>query len=354
MKKVLLTPLDWGLGHASRCVPIVRELLGLGCEVVIAGSGNSLRLLQKEFPFLQSLELPGYDPVYPETGSFFWKMMAQMPRFGKTIKAEQRIVEDAVRALRIDAIISDNRYGCRSDLAYSILVTHQLNIIPPRNYSWLAPAINAYHRRLIDRFNLCWVPDVEGSRSLAGRLSSHRLKDLKCPVEYIGHLSRFRPSTAKLDYEISCILSGPEPQRAMFEAILKGQLERSGIRHLIVSGVETTTTNERGTDKALVAGDELQTILTGSRYVVARSGYSTVMDLAATGSRAILVPTPGQPEQEYLADRLKSLGICYTQAQSEIDLELALKQSGNYKGFSVPGIFESRIKKAVEEMLERI
>jgi hypothetical protein len=282
-------------------------------------------------------------------------MMAQMPRFRKTMQAEKEVVDEAVSAFGFDLIISDNRYGCWSNKAYAVLVTHQLNILAPRHYTFLSPAIDAYHRRLINRFDLCWVPDVIDN-GLAGKLSAPNRNIPRCPVEYIGHLSRFSPiSPAPLRYQVACILSGPEPQRSIFEGILERQLSVSGMSYLIVAGVPASPgRHDNNHRKGIATGEELQTILAASECVVARSGYSTVMDLAATGKKAILVPTPGQPEQEYLAHRLRAMGICFTQAQDQFNIGLALERSRAFSGFAVPRMFEARIQQVVEGLFRHL
>src|SRR5262245_52446649 len=141
MKNVLITPLDWGLGHATRCIPIINELLNKNCSVVIGGSGEALELLKIEFPHLAFVSLPAYRPVYPSLGSMVWNMLTQLPKFLSTIKKEHDVIEQLVRSSKIDLIISDNRYGCWSSAVPSIFITHQTNILLPKKFKWLSKVV---------------------------------------------------------------------------------------------------------------------------------------------------------------------------------------------------------------------
>ena len=336
MKRVLVAPLDWGLGHATRCIPIIQELQRRKCEVFLAGSGDSLALLNAEFPDLKSFTLPGYNPVYPSSGSMVWKMALQLPKFNSIIKAEHQYVERLVPAEKIDCVISDNRYGCWSSKVYSVFITHQSNILMPKRFGWLQDFVRRINHRLMKNFSVCWIPDVPGKGNLAGSLISFGEvpKDLK--VEFIGYLSRFKPSisNAKLRYTIAAIFSGPEPQRTLMEKTVLPQLEKSGLSYFVVKGIPTGIV---GTGKENVVNflttHDLQQLIESSEIILARSGYSTVMDLRALGKKAIFIPTPGQTEQQYLARSLKSKGISFYMDQDQFDLQTAIKESEMFQGF---------------------
>jgi UDP:flavonoid glycosyltransferase YjiC (YdhE family) len=171
MKRILVAPLDWGLGHASRCIPIINALLQKGCEVVIAGNGRSLELLQLEFPELPTELLPGYDPQYPQSGSMALTMVKQIPKFFRAIRNEHERIESIVRARHIDVVIADNRYGCWSQHATSVFITHQSNILMPKRFGWLSSIVRKKNEKLIAKFSTCWVPDFPGEHSLAGALA---------------------------------------------------------------------------------------------------------------------------------------------------------------------------------------
>lgn len=338
MKRVLLAPLDWGLGHATRCVPVIRELQAQGCEVLVAGSGDSLRLLQKEFPGLLYFELPGYNPRYPLRGSMVMAMATQLPRFVRVIISEHRAVEKIVSMHQIDLVIADNRYGCWSRFVPSVFITHQSNILMPKRFGFLGALVRKLSEYLINRFHLCWIPDFPEGNSLAGELVSFGKMRLRTEVRYIGWLSRFvkRRKESVVKYDVLAVMSGPEPQRSELERKLLPQLRSSGLRFRLVRGLPSAGSTNDGAVVNFLASEEMQDHMESSALILARSGYSTVMDLMALGKNAVFIPTPGQTEQEYLAELLKRSGIVYSMSQAGFDLALALAESKNYAGFSGP------------------
>ena len=335
MKNVLITPLDWGLGHATRCIPIINELLNRNCNVLIGGCGDSLALLKLEFPRLTFISLPGYRPVYPLSGSMVWNMLKQLPKFLSAIKREHAVIEQIVKSSKIDVIISDNRYGCWSSAIPSVFITHQTNILLPKEFKWLTRPVRKFNLSLIKRFSMCWIPDYPDGRSLSGKLTSLGNKKHLIRVRYIGSLSRFTLGTTKgILYDVLCILSGPEPQRTEFEKIAVDELVRSGLRYYIVRGVVSEQNNPTFSGANFLKGSDLQAIIDQSEYVLARSGYSTIMDLAKLGKKAIFVPTPGQTEQEYLAARLRTKAIAFSVAQRDFDMIKAWNSAQSYTGFN--------------------
>jgi uncharacterized protein (TIGR00661 family) len=337
MKNVLITPLDWGLGHATRCIPIINELLKGNCNVVIGGSGDSLALLKIEFPQLTFISLPAYRPVYPLSGSMVWNMLKQLPKFLSTIKKEHIAIEQLVKSSGIDLIISDNRYGCWSSAVPSVFITHQMNILLPSKFRWLTGIVRKLNFSLIKNFSTCWIPDYPDARNLSGKLMSLGGNAHLIKVRYIGPLSRFTKEKAKgTIYDVVCILSGPEPQRTEFEKIVAEQLARSGLKYFMVRGVVSEHSKPRTTFEGadFLKTSDLQSVIEQSEYVLSRSGYSTIMDLAALGKKAIFVPTPGQTEQEYLAARLRSKGIAWSVSQQEFDMVKEWDRARSYAGFS--------------------
>lgn len=336
MKRVLVTPLDWGLGHATRSLSIIRELERAECEVLIAGNGDSLELLKAELPHHNFFTLPGYDPVYPLNGSMVMTMARQLPRFVRVIKDEHRATESIVVKAKIDLIISDNRYGCWSEKAPSVLVTHQSNVLMPKRFGWLQIPVRKTTEHMMNRFTRCWVPDMPSPDSLTGELISFGAFRTNVPVEFIGWLSRFerRESTPDILYDVLAICSGPEPQRSILERMLYSQLSSSGLSFRIVRGLPSKDIQGDSRVVNMMTSSELQEAIESAALVIARSGYSTVMDMLALGKRAIFVPTPGQTEQEYLANVLMSKGIAYSMPQDAFDLSHALEKSKQYKGFT--------------------
>ena len=353
MKKVLITPLDWGLGHATRCIPIVRELISRDCSVSIGGSGDSLTLLQKEFPSLNFFELPGYNPVYPSTGSMVWKMASQLSKFRRVIKEEHQCIERIIRENGIDLVISDNRYGCWSEKIPCVFISHQTNILMPKRFGWLAGIVRYFNTQMINRFTYCCIPDYPNDRSLSGELTSFGKHSINTKVLHIGPLSRFKPSTPReKKFDVLCIFSGPEPQRSIFEEIVMNQLPSSGLQYFVVRGVFSSSLIEDEHVVNFLTTEKLQEAIEQSEIIIARSGFSTVMDLAALGKKAIFIPTPGQTEQEYLAATLLKKTIAFSMSQYTFDISTAWKESQRYTGFTPSHNLDDLLKTALNEILD--
>jgi len=358
MKRVLVAPLDWGLGHATRCIPVIRVLLNQQAEVLIAGSGDSLELLRAEFPSLKTFSLPGYQPKYPGRGeSMVVRMTLQLPHFFRVIRAEHHALEEIVREQKIDIVISDNRYGCWSASVLSVFITHQRTILMPTRFGWLTPLVRKLNQRMMKRFSQCWVPDVAGDKSLAGELITGGNSDERFLVRYIGWLSRFEFCTGvEKKYDLLCVFSGPEPQRSLLEEIVVKQLDQlPELKVMIVRGLpgSLASLNVRpGVEvRNFLSSEELQLAIASAHVVLARSGFSTVMDLSVLGAKAIFIPTPGQTEQEYLAKRLFEKNIAYVAEQKNFDLAQALKKSNLFTGFLHSKTDDGLLTSAIETIM---
>ena len=336
-KNVLIAPLDWGLGHATRCIPVITEFLTLGANVIISGSGNSLLLLKKEFPQLTAIELPGYNVSYSQDANMLWAMLKQAPKIFMAIAKEKNAVKKIVERHNIDIIISDNRYGLRHQKTKNIFITHQLNIQVPDSMAFLHSFVNRINAGYINRFHECWIPDANDGFKLSGVLSCS--KNISVPVNFIGPLSRFNKSVAKKQdylYPIMVILSGPEPQRTIVEGKIIDQLFKLNAAALVIRGrpADTQELKSRGMidfrNHATTA--EILSSISADTVFISRSGYSTLMDLSVLGNKAILIPTPGQTEQEYLGEFVKDKKIFFSQKQSEINLADALGEVNDFSG----------------------
>ena len=330
---VVVAPLNWGLGHATRCIPIIQELMKRHCKVTLASDGEAMHLLRQEFPTLGFIELPSYNPKYSSTRWTFLRVLIQLPKFLRTIWKEKALIKKLSSAQHVDLIISDNRYGCRSSKVKSVLITHQLTFQVPTYLAWAKGLINFFNRRLIRMFSQCWVPDESGVESLSGDLS---MSTGVRPI-YIGPVSRFVFNNGiDYDFDFLGIVSGPEPQRTIFEELLRNEFIKSGKRCVLVKGRPDETKKVRRTkidEFSHLGSKELNELILRSEKVVSRSGYSTIMDLHRLGKKAIFIPTPGQTEQEYLAKRFHEKGIAFAMSQNEFDLEIAMKASSEYSGF---------------------
>ncbi|MBL7851948.1 MAG: hypothetical protein JNN04_13685 [Cyclobacteriaceae bacterium] len=347
MKRVLVCVLDWGLGHATRSVPVIRELQRQGADVVLASSGAAGKLLRQEFPQLNYHELPGYGPTYQRNGSIIGAMAAQLFKFARTIRMEHLEVETLVRNLRVDRVISDNRYGCYSTRVPSVLITHQYHIQLAPRWSGLAFFVNRWLEFRYRKFRDVWNPDQRGS-GLTEPFVPPRAK-----VDYVGWLSRFGHESPDTNgYPIVAVVSGPEPQRKIFADQLRQELIASGRRALLVTGQPgEEQRHQEGNLKICshLPAKEMERALRGAGLIIARSGYSTLMDLIALGRNAVLVPTPQQPEQEFLARRLQEMQVAFCPDQQNFVLETAMKEAGAFRGLShftkEDGLLEAAIRK---------
>ncbi len=298
-KKILVAPLNWGLGHASRCIPIINQLSGSGYDVIIASDGTALEFLKKTFPSLQYFELPSYSITYSKFAFLTpLKIVFQFHRIKKTIKIEYRKINEIVENENIGIIISDNRFGVHTTKTFNIYLTHQLKILS--GFSGLIASW--WHQNSINRFDLCWIPDIEEEPNLSGALS-HNV-NLKIPIKYIGWLSQFEKKEIPLVCDLLILLSGPEPQRSIWEKQLLAKYKNSDLKIVMVRGFVEPQITKTISGNILIYnflyGEKLEYLLNSSKKIIARSGYSTLMDLAVLDKKADLKATPYQPEQVYL------------------------------------------------------
>ncbi len=339
-KRVLIAPLNWGFGHATRCIPVIQLLLKRGHTVFVASDGDALELLKREFPALTFFQLPGYGVKYSIGLPAWLATILKAPALLRSIRNEHRAIETIVQQQSIDVIISDNRYGCWSAKATSVFLSHQLNLPAPKGWGWSKRLLNFLQYRFIKRFHRVWVPD-QANRMLSGELSG-----VKFPVQYVGVLSRFQRIGAEQSgkFKPACrtgrfvvVLSGPEPQRSVLEKIVLPQVVMLNEPSVFIRGMihEKMGESEVGNVQIInyVDADGLAALLRQTDIVVARSGYSTVMDLAVLGKKAIFIPTPGQPEQEYLARKFLQERIAFSVSQNRFDLADALEESADFTGF---------------------
>jgi uncharacterized protein (TIGR00661 family) len=318
-KTILVCPLDWGLGHATRCVPIVRQFLAEGHRVIIGADKNSKAFLQHEFPELKTITIPGYEVEYGKKGSSL-KLFFESVKFYNFIKKEKQLLDELLQKHQIDMIVSDNRYGLYSNKVESIIITHQL-------FPKALIGERTAHKKiaqLLDNFDEVWIPDNEGENNLSGELS--HLKPFEQKHEFIGPLSRFvQPTkTFEIEFDVCAIISGPEPQRTIFEELILQQIEKHQLKAVVVSGKPSSSISSTQHSTLLfnhLPTEQLQEYILKSKLVVCRSGYSSIMDLTVLGKKAILVPTPGQTEQEYLAEYHNTKEQFIVQQQNELNLK---------------------------------
>ena len=331
-RRILISPLNWGLGHAGRMIPLALELRKRGHEVIFGVDRSIIPVIEKDLPDITIIALPGlrirYSVILPQYISIF----LQVPRIVAASFREHSALKHLARELKPDIIISDNRFGFFHKDIFSVFVTHQLRIPFPERMKFLEPAAAWLNRKIIGNFDLCLVPDYPGNENLSGRLS-HQLK-LPDNVFYMGPLSRFSGASAdeadmgeadmgesklNLPHPYWClILSGPEPQRSMlFEKVTEAL---PGIRLVVLCGSPAprcrknpdningaaspaSGITENRDDITVITDPDTATmkkVISGSSLVISRAGYSSVMELVSLGKGGVIIPTPGQTEQEYL------------------------------------------------------
>ncbi|MCF6129245.1 glycosyltransferase [Flavobacterium sp. AS60] len=323
-KNILVAPLNWGLGHATRCIPIIRELEKNGFTPILASDGVALQLLQKEFPHLQSLELPSYEIEYAKNGADFkWKLIKNSPKMIDAIFTEKKIVKKWIAEFNLQGIISDNRLGVYSKKIPSVFMTHQLNVLSGKT-TWISSKL---HQHFIKKFTECWIPDIKENPNLTGKLG--HLKNSSLNLKYLGPLSRLEKKDLPIKYDLMVILSGPEPQRTFLEEKLIKEVQSFKGKVLFIKGIieseQKTTKDKNVTYYNFMTSSEIETAFNESETVLCRSGYTTVMDLAKLQKKAFFIPTPGQFEQEYLAKRLKRNGFIPYAKQDNFIIENLLE-----------------------------
>jgi predicted glycosyltransferase len=329
--KVLIAPLNWGLGHATRCIPIIHFLIENNFSPVLASDGLALELLKKEFPELPTIAIPSYHIRYSKVAYLTkWKLMFSFGSIIKAVRKEQKIMDELIREYKFVGVISDNRFGIYHKNVPSIYMTHQLNVFSGFT-TWFTSKV---HQNMISKFDVCWVPDSKGKNSLSRKLS--RVSDFKIPVKFIGNLSRLEPKKQKIKYDVLLLLSGPEPQRTILENILLNEFSSFKGVVLLVRGVFNASKLKNVSNAIEVVNyltsKKLEVVINSSKMVVARSGYSTIMDVAKLNKKAFFIPTPGQGEQEYLANHLDQKKIAPFCKQEQFDLNM-LSRIHMYSGF---------------------
>ena len=353
--KILVAPLDWGLGHATRCIPIIKLLLEKGCEVVLAAGGIQKKLLEVEFPSLRIISIPGYRISYGGNRALtVLKIFYQIPKILIQINRERRWLSRFIDSEGLDGIISDNRYGLYHPRVRSIFVCHQLAIRTPLGRIGERLLMSVHYRK-ISRFSACWVPDFATGTPLAGELS-HPSRLPAIPLRYIGPLTRLERTQGIPDPQsLLVLLSGPEPQRSILEKKLMGQIENFPGKITLVRGLpgEAEIPPPRADIRLVnhLPSGELGRVIVQSGLVIARSGYSTIMDLLSLGKKAVLIPTPGQPEQEYLAGYLFGRRLAYAEDQSSFDLSAYPEKLSRFAFAAPPESDGSLLREAVDDWI---
>jgi UDP:flavonoid glycosyltransferase YjiC (YdhE family) len=357
MARVLVSPLNWGLGHATRDIPVIRKLLDESHDVTIAACGNARAALLREFPECTHLDFPDYPSPYSTSRFFLPKFVSFLPLMLRAVSEERKGLAKVLEADRYDLIISDNRLGMFSGTIPSLFITHQLHYhLPP--VAWLfelaAIQLNGY---LHSKYNRIIIPDnPPGPLALAGKLSRAETKITRSRAHYAGILTSTRKLGVPEDLDYLFLISGPEPQRMELEHILLPKIRELDGSSVVLLGSPGRPEYDSGSDRCIVKSyastAEKELLLNRAKFIVCRSGYTSMMELAELRKkRALFIPTPGQTEQEYLSGYYRKSGWFYSTDQYHIDLPHTIARAGSCAGFpEMPGT-EENVRRLYQDVL---
>jgi len=357
MGSVLVAPLNWGLGHATRDIPVIHELGRRGHDVTIAACGNALSALMREFPDFRFIEFPDYPAPYSTGSLLLPKFCAYLPVLLRALATERKALQQILSQDHYDLIISDTRLGVYSDQVPSLFITHQIHFhFPP--VIWPVELFALLLNRIVHtRFDRVIVPDnPPGPGSLAGKLSRPLLPQSFRRIYFAGILATARKQHVEEDLDYLCIISGPEPQRTVFEQTLLPQLpDLSGSKVVLLGSPVQRSVTRPDPDtviKSYVDTEEKIVLLNRARFIICRSGYTTMMELAEVQKRhGLFVPTPGQTEQEYLSAYYRKNGWFLSQSQYHLDLPSDIAAAQPFSGFPVMPSTEQNVRRLYEVVL---
>jgi len=358
MSHVLVSPLNWGLGHATRNIPVIQNLLAHGHEVTIAACGNAKTVLGQEFPGCRSIEFPDYPVSFSASRFFLPKFVASLPVFLKAIADEQNTLGLILAEDDYDLIISDNRLGVYSSEIPSVFITHQLHYHLPLVF-WpaelLAVAFNGFHH---GKYRHVIVPDnPKAGISLAGKLSRPGTDTTRKRAYFCGILTSTRKRAVKEDLDYLLMISGPEPQRSHLEKILLDQVAGIvGSRVVLLGSPDNHAPVEQSDACRIIpyaSTSDKEDLMNRAKCIICRSGYTSMMEIAELGKRhAVFIPTPGQTEQEYLSWYYEKKGWFHSQRQNHLNLaeDIRIAHHSGYTGFPDMPKTEENVAKLYDQV----
>jgi UDP-N-acetylglucosamine transferase subunit ALG13 len=342
-------------------IPLARKLREMKNNVIIASGEEHLSMFRNELPGLSYINFPGFKPVYSGFFPQYLSLLFKIPLLLYHLIVEHHRLKRIIAEYSLDIIVSDNRFGLWNRKVITVYVTHMPLIPFPEHLKFLEPIGVLLHREIIKKYSLCFIPDLPGDLNLSGRLS-HGIK-LPDNVRYIGILSKFtyteqslNESQVKLPYK-TVILSGPEPQREILKQKLVSLLKDKEPHTIMFEGnpgrIGEIARNGNITFYSHLPASPMKEIIEGSDSIITRSGYTTIMELVSLNCTALIIPTPGQTEQEYLAEYLSEKGWFYTVSQGEIDAEILLNQGKTVWQGEINRQSSILLTKALDELLEK-
>ncbi len=322
--------------------------------MLLAAEKAGAALLKSEFPSITILPLKGYRVQYSRYAGFFWlKMLSQLPKIWMAINHEKKWLNKIIKTYKVDIVISDNRFGMYNNNVPCIFITHQLGIKTGNFISdKITQKIN-YH--YINKFNNCWVIDEFGKNNIAGELS-HPQKLPIVQLNYIGILSRLQKTNTEKKIDLLVLLSGPEPQRSILEKKLLIQMQGLQknmvlVRGVLNSAIELPLVNNQLEIYDYLPSKKLNELILSSQVILSRGGYTSMMDFAILNTKSIVIPTPGQTEQEYLATYLSGKKYCIASTQSNFNLKELLAMAEKIEQREYPAFDNKALKQAIKRLL---
>jgi len=360
-RNILICPLEWGLGHATRMIPVVRKLQEMDNHVIIGSGEEHLSLFRNEIPGLSYVFFPGFKPGYSRFLPQYLFLLFKIPSLLYHIVNEHFRLKRIISEYAVDVVISDNRFGLWNNKITSVYITHMPRVPFPGSFKFLEPLGVLLHRQIIKKYTFCFIPDLPGDLNLSGRLS-HNLKLFE-NTRYIGILSRFTEAGKSADesltkfHHYTVILSGPEPQREILKQKLITLLNNKEPATVMFAG-KPDKMGEILRDGNIILYSHMPTVamkelIESSELIITRSGYTTLMELVSLNRTALIIPTPGQTEQEYLADYLSEKGWFRTYKQSEIKEGILLPSGNPVSHHEINRQSSVLLTSALNELLEK-
>jgi UDP:flavonoid glycosyltransferase YjiC (YdhE family) len=359
MGHTFISPLNWGLGHSTRDIPIIKELLGHGHEVTVGTSGNALALLKKECPECNFILFKDYPAPYSSTRFFLPKFVANIPVLLKAMSDERKKLANILTDNKYDLIISDNRMGVYSHDIPSYFITHQLRFSLP-NYLYpfemmTLPVNSLFHKN----FAGIIVPDTcPNGNNLSGKLCRSNLDATNQRTYFSGILTSTEKMNVNEDLDFLIIVSGPEPQRKKLEEIILRQVQMLPGDKVVLLGSPQKEDNlkmdKHTTVYSYISNEEKVELMNRACFIISRSGYTTMMEMAELEKKhGLFTPTPGQTEQEYLSRYYARQGWFLSRSQYKINLVSDVPAAMKCHGFPEMTKTKENVRKLYEDLLKR-